>query len=206
MRKRFTVIALVLALVLLADNGAKAVSYLGADSVEDLARIVTYVVRVEVLSGGRVRVLEVFSGEIQPGDMIGVGQTSGFLDRFFRGLPTLPLTRGDDLVLFLTHWDGDSRATLLNPWQGAYRFPNSNESTLTLDAGVELENVLGHDRIRLTIGDLQQLAETNFGDDPHEAVAHSGLRPRSPAVWPLLLILCVITIMAIIIRKRKLQK
>ncbi|MCL2568133.1 MAG: hypothetical protein FWE12_01685 [Oscillospiraceae bacterium] len=184
MRKRL--IVLLLALVLLTSGGAMAISWVTVQSIDQLADVATYVVRVEVLDGREVRVLEVFSGEIRPGDTIEIRQVGGnFWDRWRLrrtwDVPELPLVRGDDLVLFLFRMGDSPRAGLLNPWQGAYRFPNSNESTLTVDLPRVLENAI-RPGLRLTIGDLLEIAEANFGDEPREVLAHSGARPRNPAI------------------------
>jgi len=69
------------------------------------------------------------------------------------------------LVLFLTPFGNDGLTQLLNPYEAAYHFPNSSESTQTLDHEITLESV--HDRSdfapTVTIGDLVQLAESNLG-------------------------------------------
>jgi len=104
-----------------------------------------------------------------------------------------------DLVLFLFSRGYDD-VRLLNPYLGAYRFPDSNESTLTLNAHVELEDIIAHNSplsLRLTIEDLQQLAQNNFGDRPREVLTHSGARPIHPAIWLLLLLVAVITVIMI---------
>jgi len=209
MRKRLIMGALVFVLILLTVTQAKAAWWWpgGGDNVDELASTATYVVRVEVLSRGRLRVLEAFQGDVQPGDMVEMHHLGGgFISRFLLNLteqvPRFPLVRGDDLVLFLAHWD--SQTTLLNPRQGAYRFPNSDESTLTLDANVVMESVLGFDWVSVTIGDLQQLAEDNFGDGPREVLAPQGLRPINLA-WIRVPIL-VIVVAGILIKMGRPKK
>jgi len=211
MQRRLIVAILALMLILLVGVQAQAGSWWwpgGGDSIDELANTSTYVVRVEALGGMRVRVLEVFQGEIQPGDTIRINHLGGgVISRFLLNLtgevPSFSLTRGNDLVLFLAIWGERPYTTLLNPWQGAYRFPDSNESTLTLDAHTALEDIRPGRDLRLTIGDLQQLAETNFGDDSREVLAHRGLWPIHPVVG-LLLILATAT--AVIVVRRRITK
>ena len=188
MKRRFIATVLIVALFSLAGC-----SYPGAGNIDQLARGATYVVRVEVLFGRQVRVLEVFSGDIQPGDIIGVRQPTGMLSiRRLGGYSPLPLAPGNDLVLFLFTWQDGHRAHLINPFEGAYRFPDSSESTLTLDVYIELENAIHPGRgLTLTIEDLLRIAEDNFGDESREVLAHSGGGRVSPMVWLLLAALVI---------------
>ncbi|MCL2568395.1 MAG: hypothetical protein FWE12_03020 [Oscillospiraceae bacterium] len=196
MRKRIFVGMLALVLALMAGGGAMAASWAwpgGGENIDEMASTATYIVRVEVLAGRQVRVLEVFQGDIQPGDTISVGHLVGVISRLLVNFPRFQLVPGDDLVLFLSV-DSISypAATLLNPWQGAYRFPHWNESTLTLDAHVGLEDALGHmSGLPLTIGDLVRIAEENFGDGPREVLAHSGAGRVHPGVLVLLAALVI---------------
>ena len=164
----------------------------------DLAKDATDIVRVEVLDGRaewldtglppheqyflftvhRLRVIETFQGETQPGDIIEVIQHGARLDdvhHIERGV--VHLTTGDDLVLFTRfhhdspHWGGRP-GFLLNPTQTVYYTPLSlsgtamtiaeshNNPNFLLD-----ERLISHNpqnRMGVTVGDIIQIAEENF--------------------------------------------
>jgi len=185
--KKFTSITAIVLIFLLGmaslvgcTQTITSISWPHYGSVEMLTRVATDIVRVEALGQtterlnvmlppsppryerhvvNRFRVLEVFQGDLQSGDIIEVVQGMDWPDG-----DRLRFRRRDDLVLFLTSFD-DFTLQLLNPYEAAYRFPSSSESTQTLGREVELESV--HDRndlaLTITIGDLVQLAESNFG-------------------------------------------
>jgi len=148
-------------------------------SFQDLASAATDVVRVEVLDERedwfnpflnplppeidpyrlytvyRLRVLDVFQGDAQVGDVIEVRLRVGAVV-----YGDLSIAIGDDLVLFLyaSVIEGNP-AFLVNPTQGAYRSRHLS-GTFTI-----LQNI--HPRSRfvplVTMGNLRQLAAENFG-------------------------------------------
>ena len=168
-----------ISLVAFGGGASAAVDYPHYRSFRALASAATDVVRVEVLDEReewfnaflsppppeidpywlytvyRLRVLEVFQGDAQVGDIIEVRELAWAI-----GSGNLPIAAGDDLVLFLhaSLIEGEP-AFLLNPTQSAYRFPPLR------GAFIMLQNI--HPRSRfvppVTIGALRRLAAENFG-------------------------------------------
>jgi len=215
MKKFFCVVAIVVCIIFgsAACTGVATPPPLPIfENIEQMASRVTDIVRVEVLDERqewfaatfltespnrmfleyvhRVIILETFQGNFAPEDVFEIRSSNRF-------------RRGDDLVLFLRISE-ESRPALANT-EGIYRFPNSNESSLTLSAATELRSAHERTHLRLTIGELQEIAAQNFGDGPREVVAHSGYRPRPSMIW-LLLALPVIAIAGIVVRRRVMYK
>jgi len=164
------------------------------ESIEDLAaRARRYIVRVEVLdertelfnsSAGlvsfeeintihRLRVLEVFQGNTQPGEVIEVRQMGGELNgETFVNDDLVSLAAGEELVMFLfgvtqeeypdLDWSAGSRpATLINPWQGIYRVPPASLGGQDIAAQADdtvLESLHPDNNLVLTVGDLARIA------------------------------------------------
>ena len=128
------------------------------DSVEQLAFSATNVVRARVLdvrvewnfsqfepySVHRVRVLEVFQGDVEPRDILEVRQP------IWHDVARLRFGWRDELVLFLSPGGG-----LMSPYQAAYHYPPSADGIL--------ENVYPFSEwdFQLTIDDLRRLSEGN---------------------------------------------
>jgi hypothetical protein len=161
------------------------------DSVESLFNRATDVVRVEVLDNGRyemvntripepenplweprfsiytlhqVRVIEIFNGDLIINDIIDIGQYGGEMDgvRLITDAQ-IPFMEGDDLILFLTIYDGIYHAELLTPWYAIYHYPKEN-NIMSFSADSEdnrvLENVDERNQLTLTVGDLYNRRET----------------------------------------------
>ncbi|MCL2843575.1 MAG: hypothetical protein FWE28_09005 [Oscillospiraceae bacterium] len=125
----------------------------------------------------RIRVLEVFKGDVTIGDVLDLGQQGGQIGNFLmESRNKLPLATGDVLVFFLNDPNyGNNLSTtlpmfLINPWQGAYYLPDSYGraiafgENLTVDMYEELESVSPDNHWFLpTIGDLADLQIQNFG-------------------------------------------
>jgi len=189
MKKLFVIALVAVSLVGLVACGSHPPPRPSFNNIEELvSRWYPDVVRVEVLGRGeqwfdpwpnaphmaryypvdRLLVLEVFRGRSTPGEIIELRHSDGPRPR-----------RGEDLVLFFRTFEDNRPALLFYP-EGLYRFPNSSENTWTLDPEVRLRSVSRRNHLTLTIGDLREIAERNFGDGPHEVVAHSGRRPLTP--------------------------
>ena len=158
------------------------------NSISDLASYATDVVRVEVLNERvewlntwleppppeihpynlytihRIRVLEVFQGDAEIGDILEVRQIGGQQD----GLRVInedevPLAIGDDLVLFLrASYIENFPSVLLNPYQSAYYSPSENA---LIDIDEDLESVNPDNDLVLTTEDLIQIAEDDYASD-----------------------------------------
>ncbi|MCL2827762.1 MAG: hypothetical protein FWD99_03405 [Oscillospiraceae bacterium] len=114
----------------------------------------------------RIQVLEVFKGEVEAGDILEVTQMGGQIDNVrLESTSFVPLSVGDDLVLFLTSplWIPASPRGIIGSTQAAYRFPASGGELMALSADVALESVNPTNELTLTIGDLRQIADGTFG-------------------------------------------
>jgi hypothetical protein len=114
----------------------------------------------EVRTVYRARVLEVFSGNAQAGDIIEVLQKGGELNgQLFISDSSIPFTAGDDLVLFLLQSSHDNSVTrLLTPWQAVYRFTPGRgrmSDAVANDVSRVLEIVDERNEFSLTVGDLR---------------------------------------------------
>ena len=120
----------------------------------------------------RARVVEVFKGDTQVGDIIDIKQWGGQVGNeklVFDGQVHLEL--GESLVAFLWRWQEFYRNdafSLINPTQATYRFPGIDGRIMAFNYNDELEAFSGgrrshYSHLPLTIGDLLQVAEANFG-------------------------------------------
>ena len=107
----------------------------------------------------QVKVMEVFQGYSEVGDILEVLQLGGRLgNTIIISVDMLPINIGDDLVFFLVRRGNDNEwIWILNNNQAAYRFDERQRSR---DA--ELERLSDRNRIALTLGDLIQISENNM--------------------------------------------
>ncbi|MCL2842421.1 MAG: hypothetical protein FWE28_03005 [Oscillospiraceae bacterium] len=115
----------------------------------------------------RVRVTDVFQGDMQPGDIVEVMQEGGERGGFrFGNREEIPIAVGDDLVFFAALFPEFPALPggLMNPYQTVYRFVGSNELALSGRIMIEeLESVYySHHNIPVTLGDLLELKVKNF--------------------------------------------
>jgi len=152
-----------------------------ARNFEDLARRSADVVRVEVLDERvewlmlwdnipseldpadfynvytlrRVKILEVFQGISQVGDIIDVFQEGGEVDgELWLNRNLIPMSSGEELLLFLHRPDDKSLAYPMNPWEGAFRFVDGVWQQVFPHASPD-------DRFAVTPEELEALAEYN---------------------------------------------
>ena len=171
----------------ISDNEIRTTHLSGSirayEHIDELASRATYIVRVEVLDErvesidtaipprsnyriftvNRLRVLDVFKGDTEIGNIMQVRQFGGQLGDekvIYSGQITLPI--GDDFVLFLSCRGIDNRpAYLLNPTQSVYRFADSDSNERIRSNNEELECLVGHPNLTLplTFNDLIQISE-----------------------------------------------
>ena len=121
----------------------------------------------------RVRVLEVFQGEVEVGDILEVGQSGGQIDNVHFIHPHfLQLTPGDDLVLFLASFswltNEEWPASLMSRLQGTYRFPSADRrrafhSDEDLATVYQFPGHIAYRALSLTLDDLADMQIENFG-------------------------------------------
>ena len=154
--------------------------------IDELASSATYIVRVEVLDErvermnyavppasrygiftvNRLKVLDVFKGNTEIGNIMEVRQFGGQVGDerlIYSGKIAFPI--GDDLVLFLFSLGIDnSPAFLLNPTQSVYRFTASDSNDRMRSKHDELECLVEYHNPNLTLiltfDDLVQFSET----------------------------------------------
>ncbi|MCL2368382.1 MAG: hypothetical protein FWC72_05245 [Oscillospiraceae bacterium] len=208
--RKLLVSVVAIVLVLAVGGAASGISFPGVNSLAELSSWATDIARVEVVSETRTqetvthqfRVIEVFQGAAQPEDIVEVRQS----------IPPRPwrdyvaqLAQGDDLVVFIRVYDG-LPARFINPFQGIYQFPDRNESSLTLETDL---NIASPYDFPVTIGDLLQLAEANFGHDPDLLGRNlgnvTGDGEPSRRVWPLIpaIVIPAGAVITIAIKKRR---
>jgi len=115
----------------------------------------------------RVRVLEVFQGEFEAGDIIEVRQPGGQIGNVrLEDSSFVPLASGDDLVLILASlvWMPPSPAGIVSSRQAVYRFPDLGDGMRAFSADESLECVVQSSAaLTLTFGDLMEFQIQNFG-------------------------------------------
>ncbi|MCL2564153.1 MAG: hypothetical protein FWE08_09010 [Oscillospiraceae bacterium] len=115
----------------------------------------------------QLRVVEVFHGSVQVGDIIEVALDGGELEGLTRvRREVIPFTDGYDLILFLIPVDGLPHL-IASYGFGVYRFPSPDDGArafaLEADESVERIVVNDIDRFTLTIDDLINLQIESFG-------------------------------------------
>jgi len=111
----------------------------------------------------RIRIIDVFKGDVQIDDIAEVFQLGGELGNdLWTSEHKISITPGKDLVLFLFAPLGIDLhpASLLNPSQSVYHFPAQGEVGL-LGVNDELESVDDRNDLTLTFGDLLRIQEEN---------------------------------------------
>ena len=136
---------------------------------EHVPRYMPYVVH-------RVEVLEVFKGELVPGDIIEIAQIGGQMERVkLINDNLMEFEEGEILIFLLSDPSFDEgRENVLpyfftNPWQTVFRV---TQGIVTMDAdgneridNAEVESFDFHPDLTLTLtmGDLQRIQQENFG-------------------------------------------
>jgi len=112
----------------------------------------------------RVEILEVFSGELEPGDILDVGELGGqYGNIYYMNRDRAGLEIGDDLVLFIRYSRIENMpAWLLSPIQAVYRFTPVNENAIQRNINDELESLSEYNDLTLTLEDLQRISEGEF--------------------------------------------
>ena len=116
-----------------------------------------------VLTIYRIKVLEVFQGNYQVGDIVEIDQVGGaYGNVVVTSSNYVPLEIGNDLVVFFRCWSHIGRpGVLLNSYQSVYFFPASEGRSNTLSLDTELESVVGSNvEISITLNDLLQLSDS----------------------------------------------
>jgi len=120
----------------------------------------------------RIRVLEVFLGDVQVGDIIEIRQPGGEVGNVrMVNESFVPLMLGDDLILFLASiiWMPNSPAGLMSSTQAAYRFPAVSDGARSVSFDEVLEPVhqfpedMAEYALPLTVEDLANFQIENFG-------------------------------------------
>jgi len=165
------------------------------DSIERIALVADYVVRVEVLdervenldillppeneeqdAGGeeleyyyviftvyRLKVLDVFQGDVSAGDIMEVRLPGGqYGDEQLIAPAYTYFTMGEELVLFLHGSLGGLPPFPLNPMQGMYHSPSSAEGAMSRYIEQALEGVNPYNNLMLTYGDLVHIWISNL--------------------------------------------
>ena len=165
----------------------------GYEGVEDLAESATDVVRARVLDERyewvntrlgppdpeseidpydlctihRVLVLEVFQGDSSPGDIIEVIQLGGELDgEMWHSYDNVGFSIDDDLVFFIraSLREDNPGFWLLSPSQSVFNVLYSDKSIGDIENDIALESAKsGYSRFAISVGELVELAEVNFG-------------------------------------------
>jgi len=121
----------------------------------------------ELITISRVRVLEVFQGDHNVGDIIEIMQSGGeYGNERWVVEDALEIEVGVELVLFLFSWEfAGFPYSLISHMQGAYHVPEEIEvEGVLVDIGdweIELEGLSEFDPITLTIEDLIEISEEN---------------------------------------------
>ena len=165
----------------------------GFDSIDELAEWAgRYIVRVEVLDErtelinlslgdlpnydistiNRLKVLEVFQGNTQAGEIIEVAQAGGQYENLvLTSNDLIALSVGEELIVFLggvcpeeySEFPDARFAFLMNPWQGIYHVPEMRGAdemgAMSQDDSTPLESYHPDNELVLTIGDLARIAQ-----------------------------------------------
>ncbi|MCL2400953.1 MAG: hypothetical protein FWC91_14585 [Defluviitaleaceae bacterium] len=123
----------------------------------------------EIQTIHRLRVLEVFKGDTEPGDIIEVRQEGGqYGNIIVTNSRKIPFSEGDDVVLFLANraidFDIHIPSVLLSPFQAAYNFTPSNTDARLRNANDELESIFPYNDLILTLNDLARISENHLNE------------------------------------------
>jgi len=116
----------------------------------------------EISTIHQLRVLDVFQGNAQVGDIMEVAQLGGRIDnRELVNANFVSFAAGDDVVLFLRtfYFDEERPAVLLGPMQSVYRVSHERgDGAMTNDSSdAILENINPDNDLSLTFGDLERI-------------------------------------------------
>jgi len=125
----------------------------------------------------RLKVLEVFKGNTQPGEVIEVRQIGGQLDSVnLINSDFVPLTVGDEMVVFLGGVDPEEYkefpdakfAVVMNPKQSFYRVPSTGVNIMEQRSETVLESIIPEGMhlsgLVLTVGDMVRIAERSHAE------------------------------------------
>ena len=117
----------------------------------------------EMVAIYQIRVLEVFQGYYQVGEIIEIKTPGGDL-----GYVTviaedyISFEEGDDLVFFIQSWrEAGLPGVLLNPFQSAYYFPIEYSDARARNLNHEMDSVHPENSLTLTLEDLAQIYEND---------------------------------------------
>lgn len=131
--------------------------------------------RPELFTVHRLRVLDVFKGDVEVGDVVEVAQRGGQIENFISyAIYLRPLSVGDILVFFLRDPNLDPARenfpvtlplNLVNSLQGIYRLPAPSDGIVAFSADETLEGVPDQlaPSLTLTLDDLANMQRENFG-------------------------------------------
>ena len=111
----------------------------------------------------RIKILEVFQGDVNVGDILEVKQLGGQSENLIViSHDMIPFTIGDDLVMFLYSFNGPAMpASFLNPEQSVYRFTQANKDAVMYGFNDSLESLNPNNDLTLTLYDLQQITKNS---------------------------------------------
>jgi len=118
----------------------------------------------DIMTTHTIRVLEVFQGEYEVGDIIEIRQRGGQVgNTIVDFIGFVPFDVDSDLIIFLRSWRHIGRpGVLLNPWQSVYFFPSAQGRAGTLSLDTEIESVVGSiHELSITLNDLLQLSSVD---------------------------------------------
>ena len=114
----------------------------------------------EVFTVHRFKILEVFQGYKEVGDILDVKQMGGQLGSInLINHDKVMFNTYDDLILFLESYDVENMpASLLNPFQSAYRFTPTNADARMRNVNDELQSISSQNDLILTLDDLARIS------------------------------------------------
>jgi len=120
----------------------------------------------ELFTVYRLRVLEVFKGDVEIGDILDLAQRGGRLGRYeLVNERKIPIVYGNELIFFMSCATADGFGhlpLLLNSSRHAvYHVPSPGA-----DGNMVLESFTPGNNVVLTVGDLERIAEESFGTTP----------------------------------------
>ena len=118
----------------------------------------------EVFTVHRFKILEVFQGHKEVGDILDVKQMGGKLGSVnLINHDKVIFDTYDDLILFLESYDVENMpASLLNPSQSAYRFTSANADARKKNTNDRLQSVNAENDLILTLDDLVRISANTY--------------------------------------------